>query len=69
MPLDIHRGFRRLSVLAAFFGCLVVGLERAIHWEQEWTQGDYVVAILIILVPTLVVLLLGWAIEGFQKSD
>lgn len=66
--MNISRGFRRLSVVAAFLGLMVI--------VYLWTQPDshptpaQLLAGIVVFsgLPALFVLLLGWAIAGFQKS-
>jgi len=66
--MNIPRGFRRLSVLVGLVGLTITLM---ITWGsyglplKTWitTFGILVVA------PVLFVLLLGWVVEGFKKSN
>jgi hypothetical protein len=67
--MGISRGFRRLSVLTAFLGLVVI----VFLWSQPGsnpTVPELIFGFLLFVgVPVLFVLLLGWVVAGFQNSN
>jgi len=67
--MNISRGFRRLSVLAAVCGLSLIVFVRFANWDYEWTLSDYLVSSVVIGAPALLALLIGWVVAGFQKQS
>jgi len=67
--MKLSRGFRRLSVVAGFASSVLYGF-LVLSWGGPSTWGAFVLALAVfVAVPVTFVLLLGWAIAGFQKSN
>jgi hypothetical protein len=66
--MNISRGFRRLSVFVAIVGATVMGWLWAIHGAPS--VSEFIAAFwLFVLAPAILVLALGWAIDGFRNSN
>ena len=71
--MDISRGFRRLSVLAALMGLTALSFELEVPTTIA-SSGSTVAFVLWMALffaglPALFVLLIGWVIEGFRKAN
>jgi hypothetical protein len=63
--MNISRGFRRLSVLAGVLGFLFTCL---LDLGDKWDAQQYLGVAFFTFVPAALVLLLGWAIAGFNSN-
>ena len=67
--MGVSRGFRRLSVLAAFSGAAVL----MFLWvnQGEWPEPLQAVEGLAVLagLPAIFMLILGWAVAGFRQPN
>jgi hypothetical protein len=67
--MNISRGFRRLSVLAAVLGTVVAFFALATNEGHTTPYVFALVILLFVVVPAVVVLLLGWAVAGFKNPN
>jgi hypothetical protein len=67
--MNISRGFRRLSIFTAMAGVNVFAWFWAVNGPPHDAGGFFTATILLVIAPTVLVLVLGWAVQGFRNSN
>jgi hypothetical protein len=67
--VEISRGFRRLSVLAALVGLGVFTVLELLPYSDPSTKDLIVGVVIFGIAPAIFVLVLGWVVAGFQKGN